>query len=156
MENYKRVRPKKVFILIAPHFDEESVVCCLSQMRAKGLAVQLIGSVSGWMSGLRGLKVLPDSSLAQMDPLDVAQNQHVVVIPGGDECVANLLSDPRTHELVETVLNTGGTVAAMSPAQQVLAGTGVPGPDVTCQFFSQGSQNTADFVTQLVKRVTLL
>lgn len=114
----------KVFILIASQFDETAVVTCLDQMRAQGIGVSLVGLLAGLLPGAFGLVVRPDLTLAELMPMVwPADDKVLIVIPGGWESAALLLSDPRVHEVCTAVGQAGGYVAVFAPAQQLFRQT---------------------------------
>ena len=139
----------QVIILIAPHFDEESVVCCLSELRQQGISVSLMGVTSGLIVSERGLTLRPDTSLLVGDRLVSAQRQ-ALVIAGGDACAAAILSDPRSHELMRQILQTDGYVAALSGAEGLVREAVQPA--WAARFVGQGGVETAVFVQWLVER----
>lgn len=143
----------KAAILVAPEFNEESTIQCLCQMRQKGLAVDLVGTMAGVFKGLHGIAICPDISLSQLAE-SVATDFQLLVFPDGGKSIAALLSDPRVHELIVAVLNQGGFVAAMSPAvRQILATVGVLTPEHASHFLSRGNSETVEFVQELLGHV---
>lgn len=144
----------KISILIGPHFDEESVVSCLCGLRNKGVPVTVVGLTPTLLTGLHGLAVRPDFSLTEFSQLLSAdESTHSVIIPGGHEGTAVLFSDPRVHKIINAILNAGNFIAAMLPAQQMLARIGVPSPQKTCQFLPQNDMETDEFVEQIAERL---
>jgi putative intracellular protease/amidase len=138
--------PHRVLILIAQGFDEISLVQCLAQMREAGLGVSLVSLSARPMDSIHGLTVRPDLLI---DQLPVTTLPRLVIIPGGSSCAAALMADPRVHQLIETVLNRSGVVAAMSTAQSVLVNAGGPETSVS-NFVVQNNLPVSEFVGQLI------
>ena len=146
---------QKVSILIGPYFDEESVVSCLCGLQKKGVPVNVVGLTPSLLTGLHGLAVRPDFSLAEFSQLLSTEScTHSIIFPGGHEGTAVLFSDPRVHKIIQSILNAGNIIAAMLPAQQMLARIGVPSPQKTCQFLPQNDMETEDFVEQIAERLS--
>lgn len=122
MTNYKTTRHnKKVLILLAPGFEEGSVVYCLGRLREAGLPVALVGLSAGLLNGSHGLTVRPDHSL---ETLPLIPGHKVVLVPDGKECVSALLADPRVHKLIETTIANFGLIVAMPVAESMLRQVG--------------------------------
>ncbi|MCB9421611.1 MAG: DJ-1/PfpI family protein [Ardenticatenaceae bacterium] len=149
MEGSKLAAPD-VLILIASHFDEKAVVYCLSELRQQGLAVALVSVTSGMVQSVRGLTLRPDKSLAETDELITAKRQ-LLLLAGGAACAAAVLSDPRSHQLIQRILQTDGYVAAMSQTYALALETGL---DVSDRFLRQGGMETAVFVRQLINHIS--
>ena len=145
---------KKIFILIGPYFNEESLVVCLCRLQKKGVPVSVVGLTSDLLSGLHGLTVRPDFSLSEfMQLVAVEHNLHSLVIPGGHEGTAVLFADPRVHKLVLDILNGGNYVAPMVPAQQMLNQMGIPSLQQANQFIPQNDLETNEFVDELIDQL---
>ncbi|MCC6607267.1 MAG: DJ-1/PfpI family protein [Anaerolineae bacterium] len=104
-------------ILVSPGFTEKEVVYCLSQMRALGLPILLVGVSTSLVKSQRGLTVAPDLTLSE-----VANGQcfRMLIIPGSYECVTNLLTSPDFHVQVNRSLAGDGRVAILSAARGAL------------------------------------
>jgi len=148
----KEVRAGKgVYILIASGFEEESVAACLSQMRASGVRVRLVGTSAGLISGHRGLTVRPDCSLNQLDQLAL-ELPELILLPGNCPCASELAADPRVHQLIDVTLRQSGYLAATRTAESVLANVIPPLP--APGFMPQGDLDTHEFINQLVNLVS--
>lgn len=148
------INPNVVFILIAPGFDEESVVHCLCQMRQSGTAVTLVGAPSNLVIGASGLAVHPDYSLAQLHQAMPAGSESSLIIPGDSSCATTLLSDPRVHHAIKRTFSGGGFIAAMSPVvPQILANIGLLESSNSNRFLVQGTRSTSDFVRLLIDHI---
>ena len=141
----------QVVILVAPGFDEESVIHCLCQMRQRGTAVALVGVPSNLVIGASGLNIHPDFSLTHLNQTTFVDNRFMLIIPGGVACINTLLSDPRVHQIIKQVSEQGGKVATMSPlVPEILMNLGLLNTLITSRLFVQGSIRTSDFVRLLV------
>ena len=94
-------------ILVSPGFTENEVVYCLSQMRALGLPILLVGISTSLVKSQRGLSVAPDLVLSE---LANGQFFKMLIIPGSYECVTNLLTSPDFHVQVNRSLAGDGRV----------------------------------------------
>ena len=143
--------PKNTHILIAPRFDELAVVHFVAHMRHKGMSVKLVSLTPGLSSSMHGLKIHPDLSLSELRQNDV-YNQ-LLVIPGDPACASAILADPRTHQLIIQVLNNNGLIAALLPAQQLLAKIGLPSNYDSWRFLAQNDMEITDFINLLIEYV---
>jgi len=143
-------RAPQVIILIAPHFDEESVVGCLSDLRQQGISVSLMGVTSGLIVSERGLTLRPDTSLLVGERLVSAQRQ-TLIISGGVACATAVLSDPRSHQLVQKILQTGGFVAVLSWIDVLMVD--LIRAEWLSRFMWQDGMETAVFVQRLITHI---
>ncbi len=137
-----------IYILIAPGFDEEFVASFLSQMRAAGLKVRLVGTSAGLISGQRGLTVRPDCSLNQLELQTEAPG--LILLPGNLQAASELAADPRVHQLIRLTLRQSGYVAMTRTAESVLA---AQPPFSGVGVVPQGDLDSHEFISQLVKGV---
>jgi hypothetical protein len=141
----------QAIILIAPEFDEETVVHCLCQMRQQGIAVGLVGVPSNLVVGASGVAVHPDYSLAQFHQTGLMGGDFFLMIPGGPACATTLLSDPRVHRALQVTFDRGGIVATTSPVvPQILANIGLLESATNARLLVQGTQSTFEFVRSLI------
>lgn len=140
-----------VWILIAPGFDEETMVSCLCQMRQAGTAVTLAGTPVHRVVGAAGLVVHPDCSLAAWLEQAQGYGRQLVIIPGGPACATRLLSDARVYQGIQNTLSQCGQIAVLAPNMlPVLSGMGVLSAAWHEQFFIQENGDTANFIHYLV------
>lgn len=143
-----------ILILVAPHFEEKAVVYCLSTLRQQGLLVSLVSITPGKVQSRRGMSLCPDASLSEMEDLLAtapADKHQLVLLAGGADCAATILADPRTHYLVQRVLQRGGWLATMAETYELVRETGLLHADWLDRFLRQGSGvETAVFVQQIV------
>jgi hypothetical protein len=76
-----------VFILLAPQFDEQFVIDCACEMRAKGIEVDLLGLKNGLLTGSHGVSVQIDRQLAEVERSNGRQPPQMIVFPGPYESV---------------------------------------------------------------------
>ncbi|MBK8902379.1 MAG: DJ-1/PfpI family protein [Anaerolineaceae bacterium] len=117
MVSTNNVQKKNIAILISPGFSENEVVYCLSQMRACGLPIRLVGVSNSLVHSQHGLSVKPDlalNDLTNMPPFKM------VIIPGSYECVTNLLTSPDFHAQTEKSIAEGGRIAVFDSAKGAL------------------------------------
>jgi putative intracellular protease/amidase len=151
MKKIKTLSARQVVLLIAPEFDEETVVHCLCQMRQRGTAVALVGTPSNLVNGASGLAIHPDYPLAQLQQGALTESYSLLIIPGSSACATTLLSDPRVHRAIKRTFAAGGVVATMSPVvPQILTNIGLLASADSSRFLVQGTQSTADFVKLLI------
>ena len=115
-----RTHNNNVAILISPGFAETDVVYCLSQMRMAGLPTSLLGATNQTTPGQHGLQVVPDYSL---DELDNNTQFRLIIIPGGYECVTNLIMTPGFHTQVREyhgLDSPNGRIAILTEAETAL------------------------------------
>jgi putative intracellular protease/amidase len=139
----------KVAILIAPSFEEGTVVYCLDRLRDAGLSVLLISSSAGLINGLHGLSIRPDLTL---DQINHTMNFHLAIVPGSRQCTTSLLADPRVHELFDATWQNGGCVVAAGTAAPVLAQARV-GAAYPSQYITQGDMSLPMFADHLINLV---
>lgn len=144
-----RKKSKKVLILIAPHFDEELVIQCLCKMRDKNIDTSLIGSMTGLLRGFHGLRIDIDNSLTQMEKATFT-SEHVLIIPGSYESVTRLLTDPRTHNLIKRIIEANGLIVTTSSAQEAIAKSMLPIPELDTLLLQQNNQDTTDFISKIL------
>ncbi|MBE2197124.1 MAG: DJ-1/PfpI family protein [Anaerolinea sp.] len=141
----------KVYILIAPGFDEEAVVSCLCQMRRVGTAVTLVGTPALWITGATGLAVQPDCSLDAWQQAAMGNGRCLIVIAGGQSCTTRLLSDARVYQGLRATLSQGGSIAILSRAiLPVLSDMRLWSATAVGQFLLPENGETAVFIRDLV------
>lgn len=142
-----------VFILAADHFDEAAVVVCLSELRGQGLTAVLVSATPGLLSGKRGIILRPDLSLAQINEFTVKEGQ-MVLIAGGAESAAAILTDPRAHHLLQQVLVAKGYIAVMRDTCHYVEGLGLEQLRDRNRLLRQGGEETAVFTRRLIMRIS--
>ena len=113
----------KVFVLLAPGFEERDATTVACTLRRSGLPVALVSLMAGPVRGANGLSLLPDATLSEAEA-EVHQPL-AVVMPGGLQGSRHLNADPRVHALLRRVVSEGGFVAALDAAYTVLRYAGL-------------------------------
>jgi len=111
----------KVFVLLAPGFEEADVSTVTRILRRSGLAVAVVGLTTGPIRGNYGLSLAPDAPFSEVE----ATPPTAVVLPGGIQGVKRLSAEPRVHALLHQVISRGGYVVALDEAYMVLRSAGV-------------------------------
>ncbi|KAA3654117.1 MAG: hypothetical protein DWQ04_34725 [Chloroflexi bacterium] len=152
MSRKKRLQPPDVIILIADQFDEMEVVTCHSALSNHQLSVVLVSIKPGLVQSIHGITVHPDSYLSQELSL-ASEKRQLIVLAGGETCAAQTLSDPRSHQLIQDILQQNGFVAVMSRADYLVRETGMFMLEREKGMMRQGEVETAVFVQQLIDRM---
>ena len=153
MTQNKTIQSPDTIILIASQFDELGVIACHSELRDQGLSVVLVSVMPGLVQSIRGISVYPDSYLSKREELVSLKKQQLIILAGGETCAAKTLSDPRTHQLVETILQQDGYVGVMAKADFLVKETGLFATEWASQVVYQGGEETAVFVQQLLNHI---
>lgn len=147
--NEKDCHPqRKVFIMVASGFEESAVATCVENLRCSGVSVSLVGLRSRLTSGKHGLTMEADKLLGEVEQ-HIAKDD-IIILPGAQECITSLLSDPRVHSLIRTVLDKDGTVAATRSAEMMTKTVAIPNYAKN-QFIPQGQQSIPQFVDSLIR-----
>ena len=136
-----------MYILVAPGFEEAAVIYCLTQLRQAGLPVSLVGLMAGQIAGWHGLSICPDLTL---DEVDAHEPMKLAVIPGGQQCATALLTDPRVHRLLHTLIAQEGRVGVMDTAIPVITQFGLLPESMDGYYVMQNEEGMDSFVTELV------
>lgn len=88
-----------VFVLWGDQFEEIAATIFVTELRAAGLRVKLVGLTPPPISGLHGLVLTPDLTLDQALPL--TSNTICVVIPCRSLILKRSGNDPRLREFLE-------------------------------------------------------
>ncbi len=137
----------RVYILVAPGFEEAAVIYCLTQLREVGLPVSLVGLVAGQIAGWHGLSICPDLTL---DEVDAQEPMKFAVIPGGQQCATTLLTDPRVHRLLHTLIAQEGRVGVMGTAIPVVTQFGLLPESMDGHYVLQNEESMDGFMAELV------
>jgi putative intracellular protease/amidase len=135
-----------VLLLIADGFEEQPVAACLSQLRAAGVGVDLLAPAAGLVTGAHGMVVRPDRSIESL-PSGAAPD--LLVVPGGAQCTARLLADPRVHRLLGEGAAQPPYVAAFRDAEPAMTQAGLPAAIGPERYRAQGRQPLPEYLRQL-------
>jgi 4-methyl-5(b-hydroxyethyl)-thiazole monophosphate biosynthesis len=121
---------KKVLVILAEGFEEIEAVTPIDVLRRAGAEVTAAGLGEGPVRGSRGITLVPDASLAEVEDVDF----DLVVLPGGMPGATNLRDDPRVKRVLSRTLNRDRSVAAIcaSPAVVLSAHGFLAGRKATC------------------------
>lgn len=110
-----------VYIILGKGFEEIEALAPCDLLRRGGVDVKLAGIGGLKISGGRGISVVADCLLEDVD-LDSAE---MIVVPGGLGGVETIESTPAALELVKKASDMGKLVAAICAGPRVLAGLGL-------------------------------
>lgn len=106
---------------LADGCEEMEAVILLDVFRRAGWTVQAAGLSPGPVRASRGVVLMPDLLLDEVD----ADGIDLLVLPGGAGGTRALAADPRIATLARALLARGGLVAAICAAPQVLYQAGL-------------------------------
>ena len=75
------------------------------------MCTKSVGLMSGYIKGSHGILIKPDSTLTNLHRVITMASIKLVVLPGGEQGVSRLESDPRVHELLRRVVAQQGIIA---------------------------------------------
>ena len=111
----------RVFVLLAPGFEESDVSTVVGTLRKFGFPVTVVGLTAGPVRGAYGLSLAPDATLSEVETV----RPQAVVLPGGVQGARRLNVEPRVHAMVRRVVAGRGYVLALDAACVVLRSAGV-------------------------------
>jgi len=106
-----------VLVMIAHGSEEMEAVTIIDILRRAGLSV-IVGGDNEIVTCSRGIRIIPDMQLEQISENDTFE---MIVIPGGNDGVLNLISDPNTERILNMHLDRNGFIAAICAAPSLLA-----------------------------------
>lgn len=112
---------KKVLVMMAPGFEEIETVTVVDILRRSGARVTLAGTEGGILEGSRGIHLLPDSLLNDVD----ADDFDMVVLPGGQPGTSNLQKDKKVKEILLKMDQGDKKIAAICAAPVILQSAGL-------------------------------
>lgn len=107
-------------MLLADGFDEIETVVILSTLRRAGTCIKSVGLTSGLINSVHGVLLMPDFALTDLGRLIAVSSIEMVILPGGEQSLAKLGSDPRIHRLLCQVIAQQSFVAINSHGMQIL------------------------------------
>jgi 4-methyl-5(b-hydroxyethyl)-thiazole monophosphate biosynthesis len=110
------VMRKKVWVFLAPGFEEIESITVVDILRRSGVEVVMVGTVDGPIEGSRGVRILADQSIDKMDEGAC----DMIVFPGGLEGTKNLKKDVRVKYLLEKAIESKKWIAAICAAPSLL------------------------------------
>ena len=88
---------KNVFITLAPGFEEIETITVVDILRRSGARVSIAGVVEGVIEGSRGVKLLADESINNIN----SEKFDLIILHGGQPGTDNLKKDPRVTTLLK-------------------------------------------------------
>jgi 4-methyl-5(b-hydroxyethyl)-thiazole monophosphate biosynthesis len=120
---------KKILVPLAEGCEEMEAVIIIDTLRRAEFEVVAAGLQDGPLTASRGVRLIPDATLDEVNPLDF----DAIVLPGGNRGVANLMADPRVLDALRVMHRAGRWVCAVCAAPLVLQKAGLlGGRQVTC------------------------
>lgn len=92
-----------VYVLLAEGFEEVEALTPVDLLRRAGVETRLVGVTGATVCGARGINVVTDLS---MDEVDLAKAD-MLVLPGGMPGTTNLYADKRVTDAVRTMADAG-------------------------------------------------
>ncbi len=108
----KRTYKKCALILVGEGFKEIEMVVILSTLRQAGICAKSVGLTSGAITGMRGISVVPDLTLSELEHTVDLAGVGLLILPGDERGLARFEPDPRVHQLLRQVMACGGLLAA--------------------------------------------
>ena len=112
---------KKVLVTLAPGFEEIETITVVDILRRAGARVVLAATEEGPVEGSRGVSVLADALIDQVDDNDF----DLVVLPGGQPGTANLQKNKTVKAIIQNMHRSQKKVAAICAAPIVLQSAGI-------------------------------
>jgi 4-methyl-5(b-hydroxyethyl)-thiazole monophosphate biosynthesis len=106
-----RAIENRVYVLLAPGFEEADVSTVIRTLRRSGCRVAVVGLTAGPVRGAYGLSLAPDWTLSEVE----------TELPRASV----LNADPRVHALLRRVADHGGYMLAIDAAYTVLCSAGL-------------------------------
>jgi len=118
-----------IAVLLADGFEEIEALTPVDMLRRAGLEVVTVGVSAKLALGSHGIAVVCDKEPSEINPDEIS----TVILPGGMPGSLNLDASPFTDEILNSVSNRGGRIAAICAAPLVLGRRGIlKGKRATC------------------------
>lgn len=107
--------------------EETEIIGILCTMRQAGLCVKSMGLTSGLVTGIHGISLKPDLTLADFETgtLDMRAVK-MVILTERNQGVARLETEPRLHHLLLHTLVHGGYITISSDGQRIMKAIDMP------------------------------
>ncbi len=112
---------KKVLVILAPGFEEIETVTVVDILRRAGARVTLAGTDGGVTEGSRGINLVADCHLKEVNTDDF----DMVVLPGGQPGTSNLQKDEKVKEILLKMDRDNKKIAAICAAPVILQSAGL-------------------------------
>ena len=118
-----------VYVLLAEGFEEVEALTPVDLLRRAGVETRLVGVTGATVCGARGINVVTDLS---MDEVDLAKAD-MLVLPGGMPGTRNLADSGRLLQVLQDADQAGKLIGAICAAPTVLGKAGLlKGRKATC------------------------
>ena len=105
-----------IVVCFAEGTEEVEALTVVDLLRRAQLEVVIAGLTDGPIQGSKGIRIVPDCRIDEVEPDAV----ELLVLPGGMPGTRNLLADNRVDRLVNSVYSSGKPVAAICAAPMIL------------------------------------
>ena len=144
-----------VYFLLADGFEEIEALAPIDFLRRCGINVKTVSLTGTSVRGAHGIEVIADTSLDSVHFSDAK----MVILPGGMPGTTHLDECPRMTEILKTVYDQGGVLAAICAAPMVLGKRGyLQGKEAICypgfEEFLSGAEISAKSVVRDGRIVT--
>ena len=112
---------KNVLVALAPGFEEIETVTVVDILRRAGARVVLAGTEEGLIEGSRGVKIMSDTHVDQVNQDDF----DLIVLPGGQPGTTNLQNNARVLAILKNMHQAQKYIAAICAAPMVLQTAGI-------------------------------
>jgi 4-methyl-5(b-hydroxyethyl)-thiazole monophosphate biosynthesis len=110
-----------VLLLLAEGFEEVEAIAVVDVLRRAEIQVTMAGLQEGPIKSARGVRILPDATLDEINP-DLFD---MVVLPGGMPGTDNLAADQRVRKILTAMVEKQKYAAAICAAPYVLSEAGI-------------------------------
>lgn len=107
-----------VYVLLANGFEEVEALTPVDMLRRAGADVKTVGITGEVVSSARGVKVIADVSIQDVD----FEETEMVVLPGGMPGTINLNESEFVHKIVRYCIDNDRYVAAICAAPSIILG----------------------------------
>ena len=112
---------KNVLIPLAPGFEEIETITVVDILRRSGAKVSTAGIVDGVIEGSRGVKILADESINNIN----SEKFDLMILHGGHPGTDNLKKDPRVTTLLTEIESRNKLIGAICAAPIILEENGL-------------------------------
>jgi len=112
---------KNVLIPIAPGFEEIETITVVDILRRSGARVSTAGIVDGVIEGSRGVKIIADESINNIN----SEKFDLMILHGGQPGTDNLKKDPRITTLLNEMYSKKKLIGAICAAPIILEENGL-------------------------------
>jgi len=111
----------KIMVPLAEGFEEIEAFAVVDILRRAGIKVDIVGVVGTVIKSARGVSVMTDKRLAEINP----EEYDGIVLPGGYPGYVNLGKTQKILEIIKNFNDKGKLIAAICASPSILAKAGV-------------------------------